>query len=140
MLIEFTWRRKKMKSTLNLVGDNFLDQLAAPDQWHPGFLLHSQVGIVTVLVLQSVGMSYQLLKDTVLHEPVNGLVSYAAHGYWHMHNWLLIISSVYSGTFMHGFQPFSQSQMVEPKSIIAFTSLHFLQALQNNVRNVDKRS
>jgi hypothetical protein len=64
------------------VGDNFLDQLAAFDQQHPGFLLHSQVGTVTVLVLQSVWMSYQLLKDTVLHELVDGLVSDAAHGYW----------------------------------------------------------
>jgi hypothetical protein len=65
-------------------GDHFLDQLAAFDQCHPGFIVHSQLGKVTVLVLQSAWMATQLLKDTVLHEPVNGLVSDAAHGYWHM--------------------------------------------------------
>jgi hypothetical protein len=49
-------------------------------------------------------MAYQLLKDTVLHEPVNGLVSDAAHGYWRMSNWLLIISYVYSHE-LHAWNP-----------------------------------
>jgi hypothetical protein len=74
--------KKNVKTTLSITGETFLDQLTAFDQHHPGFLIHSQVGTVTVLVLQTSWMAYQLLKDTVLQELVNGLVSDAAHGYW----------------------------------------------------------
>jgi hypothetical protein len=46
--------------------------------------------------MQTAWMALQLVQDTVLNEAVNGIITDAAHGYWRMNNWLLIISSVYS--------------------------------------------
>ncbi|TFK35257.1 hypothetical protein BDQ12DRAFT_668748 [Crucibulum laeve] len=49
---------------------------------HKGFVIHSKLDEVTVISLQTPFMRSQLIKDYILDEPVNGLVSDAAHGWW----------------------------------------------------------
>jgi hypothetical protein len=52
MNVDQVWKeRQNVKTTLSITGETYLDQLAAFDQHHPGFLIHSQVGTVTVLDL-----------------------------------------------------------------------------------------
>lgn len=46
--------------------------------------------------MQSKFMASQMVKDMPLNEPVNGLVSDAAHSFWADRNALLIITSVCS--------------------------------------------
>jgi hypothetical protein len=46
--------------------------------------------------MQSPFMASQLVQNSILDGPVNGLVSDAAHGYWADRNSLLIITSCHS--------------------------------------------
>ncbi len=63
------------------------------------FVKTSTLGEVTVISMQTPTMVAELVKEfTIKQEPVNGIVSDAAHGFWLERNHLLIISSFYSCT------------------------------------------
>ncbi|KAG2133699.1 hypothetical protein DEU56DRAFT_888775 [Suillus clintonianus] len=75
---------------------NFVDDFAEFQRNHPGYVLYSQFEVVTVVVVQTQFMVSQLVTDFIEAEAVNGIVSDAAHGFWHSPKDLLIISSTYS--------------------------------------------
>lgn len=64
---------------------------------NPGFIIHSIIRDVVVISMQQPLMLAELVKESRrTDEPVNGIVSDAAHGFWRERNCLLIISSAYS--------------------------------------------
>ncbi|KAI0737390.1 hypothetical protein C8Q80DRAFT_1125393 [Daedaleopsis nitida] len=66
---------------------------------YPGLIIHSVMREVVVISMQQPLMLSELVKETCnTSEPVNGVVSDAAHGFWKQRNCLLIISSAYSST------------------------------------------
>lgn len=80
-------------------GDRFLSAFALFCQNHPGFVIQSIIGDVTVISVQTAVLRSELVKDSPLlgaDENVNGIVSDAAHGFWQDRNALLIISSTFS--------------------------------------------
>ncbi|KAH9949625.1 hypothetical protein B0H21DRAFT_804179 [Amylocystis lapponica] len=77
-------------------GDGFIAEFAVFDREHPGFIVYSQIGDVSVISMQTSEMRAQMVKDSIDGEAVNGLVSDAAHGYWKQHNSLLIVTSSYA--------------------------------------------
>lgn len=89
--------RRAIQSGKSSGGDRFITEFAAFCEAHPRFIVHSHFGLVTVVTMQSDLMAAQLVKDYLLEgDPVNGIVSDAAHGFWRERNHLLIVSSVYS--------------------------------------------
>lgn len=77
-------------------GDAFIAAFAEFDLNHPAFLVSEVFGAVTVISFQTPLMVSQLIHDTILDQPVNGLVNDAAHGWWKEQNSLLMITSAYS--------------------------------------------
>ncbi|EIN09954.1 hypothetical protein PUNSTDRAFT_36808, partial [Punctularia strigosozonata HHB-11173 SS5] len=77
-------------------GDGFVTGFAQFQADYADYLLHHIFGVVTVLSLQDSFMRHLLVKETILGDPINGLVTDAAHGYWADKKALLIISSTYS--------------------------------------------
>ncbi|KAI0742318.1 hypothetical protein C8Q80DRAFT_1327971, partial [Daedaleopsis nitida] len=65
---------------------------------NPGFIINSVIHEVVVISMQQPLMLAELVKETraIPDDPVNGIVSDAAHGFWRQQNCLLIISSAYS--------------------------------------------
>jgi hypothetical protein len=88
--------RQRVKKGESKGADGFLAEFAKFADKHPNFVIYSQIGVVSVIVLQSSFMASQLVRNGVLDGPVNGLVSDAAHGYWLDRNALLIITSCHS--------------------------------------------
>jgi hypothetical protein len=129
--------KKKVKLIHQSSGETSLEQLKDFELHHPGFLRYSQVGIITVLVLQSAWMAFQLIQDTVLKEPVNGIVSDAAHGYWRVTNWVLIVSSVYS-QHLHSWTPaiFSMANGVT----VEHYRIHFLALFNSLAMECERRN
>ena len=76
-------------------GDSFISSFAKFSQEHPGFVVFSRIGEVTVISVQSEFMCALLLKDGVLEGPLNGMVNDAAHGWWRERNSLLMVTSTY---------------------------------------------
>lgn len=74
----------------------FLEHFAAFTRQQPDFIVHTQIGDVTVIVMQSPFMASLLVSNYILENSVNGIVSDAAHGFWTNRKYLLIISSCYS--------------------------------------------
>lgn len=87
--------KQKVKKTEPHGGDSFVSEFAKFSAEHKGFVIHSKLDEVTVISLQTPFMRSQLVKDYILDEPVNGLVSDAAHGWWRERTSLLIVSSCY---------------------------------------------
>lgn len=97
-----TYERKRVRqgtastnspSTLNL------DEFIAFCQENKGFVVQSVTGPdVVVISMQQPLMLAELVKETRVtsDDPVNGIVSDAAHGFWLQRNCLLVISSGYS--------------------------------------------
>ncbi|KAJ6461966.1 hypothetical protein DFH09DRAFT_1114122 [Mycena vulgaris] len=62
----------------------------------PGFVIFSQFGEVTIIVMQTPFMLAQLFKTQVIRrDAINGIVSDGAHGYFIEHAALLLMSSAY---------------------------------------------
>jgi hypothetical protein len=76
-------------------GDDFVAKFSTFEEEFPGFVVFSQFGSVTVIIMQTRYMASKLLKDRIDSDAVNGIVSDAAHGYWLDPTTLLIISSVF---------------------------------------------
>lgn len=87
---------KEKQKIKNLTGDSFIAAFAQFSMDHPGFVVHAQLGEVTVISLQSPFMVSQLVKDGSIDGPVNGTVNDAAHGWWKERTSLLMITSAYS--------------------------------------------
>ncbi|KAF5379487.1 hypothetical protein D9615_006638 [Tricholomella constricta] len=77
-----TKERQKLKRPADTGGDHFIRAFAKFEQEHPGFIILSTIGKVTVISVQTPFMQSQMVKDEVLDGPVNGMVSDAAHGWW----------------------------------------------------------
>ena len=88
--------RRKLKKGTAITADNFIQEFAQFTAAHPEFVVHEQLGEITVICMQSTFMMNQAIQDHRLDEPVNGIVSDAAHGWWRNRTSLLIISSIYS--------------------------------------------
>jgi hypothetical protein len=88
--------KQKVKKSEPQGGDSFIAAFTKFSAEHPGFVVYSQLGSVTVISLQTPFMASQLVKDAVLDGPLNGLVSDAAHGWWRERTSLLVITSAYS--------------------------------------------
>jgi hypothetical protein len=99
-------------------GDAFIAAFAEFDLNHPTFLVSEVFGAVTVISFQTPLMVSQLIHDTILDQPVNGLVNDAAHGWWKDQNSLLMITSAYSPDFVAGFLVSSHIPMGQWQIII----------------------
>jgi hypothetical protein len=88
--------RQRVRKGEGRGGDSFLGDFAKFTSDHPGFVIYSQMGEVTVIVMQSAFMASQLVKNGILEGPVNGLISDAAHGFWLNRNSILIVTSSHS--------------------------------------------
>jgi len=76
-------------------GDAFISAFMKFSQEYPGFVIYSQLNIVTVISVQSSLMRTEMVKERLLDGPINGLVNDAAHGWWKERTSLLIMSSSY---------------------------------------------
>jgi hypothetical protein len=88
--------KQKIKRGSGLTGDSFIAAFAWFLREHPGFVVHAQLGEVTVILLQSSFMVSQLVKDGFIDGPVNGTVNDAMHGWWKEKTSLLMITLTYS--------------------------------------------
>ncbi|KIJ13900.1 hypothetical protein PAXINDRAFT_13225 [Paxillus involutus ATCC 200175] len=76
----------------------FEDNFAKFENDHPDFIVYSQFGAVSVVIMQTPFMASTLIKDFIDNEAINGIVSDAAHGFWKEAKNLLIFSSTFSPT------------------------------------------
>ncbi|EPQ59873.1 hypothetical protein GLOTRDRAFT_24197, partial [Gloeophyllum trabeum ATCC 11539] len=90
--------RQRIKGSIRggISGNNFVKDFAQLDQENAGFIVWSQIGHVTVIALQTEFMRSLLAREAVLNEPVNGLVSDAAHKFWKDRDSILIVTSTFS--------------------------------------------
>ncbi|KAJ7698840.1 hypothetical protein B0H16DRAFT_1349348, partial [Mycena metata] len=87
--------RRAVKRQGNLPHSDFA-QFAQFELENPGFVIFSQFGAVTVIVMQTQFMVSQLVKNHIIsRDAINGIVSDGAHGYFLEHNALLLMSSSY---------------------------------------------
>lgn len=97
------YEQRKIKQTTIAAsgggGDQFISGFTQFCHDHPGFVLQSIIGNITIISLQTATLRSQLVKDYILSGSdanVNGIVSDAAHGFWRDHSALLIVSSTFS--------------------------------------------
>ncbi|KAF7372449.1 hypothetical protein MVEN_00106300 [Mycena venus] len=87
--------RRTVKRQGNLAYSDFT-QFAQFEIDNPGFVIFSQFGAVTVIVMQTSFMVAQLVKNHIIHrDAINSIVSNGAHGYFLEHNAILLMSSSY---------------------------------------------
>jgi hypothetical protein len=86
--------RRMLKAARPQGGDAFIQQFQQFEEENPQHVLLSQIGAQTVISIQTPFMREQLINIDV-DEPINGLVTDAAHDFWLNKNALLIISSTY---------------------------------------------
>ena len=87
------WLKVKAKSHHG--EDKFIAAFAKFSADHPSFVIYLQLNAVTVISVQSTLMRHQMVKEWLLDEPINRLVSDAAHGWWKKQTSLLVVSSIY---------------------------------------------
>ncbi|KAI0689657.1 hypothetical protein BC835DRAFT_1308245 [Cytidiella melzeri] len=91
--------RRAVKTGQSSGGDRFVAEFSQFCKEHPDLTIRPHLHVATVITIQSEFMASQLIKDTLVinpSDPVEGIVSDAAHGFWQERNHLLIVSSVYS--------------------------------------------
>ncbi|KAJ3861183.1 hypothetical protein EV359DRAFT_66693 [Lentinula novae-zelandiae] len=77
-------------------GDSFVSGFRDFHHDFPGFIVHAVFGEINMICLQNEFMWSRLGGGFKRHmEPVNGIVSDAAYGFWRERNSLLITSSIY---------------------------------------------
>ena len=117
-------------------GDSFISSFAKFSREHPGFVIFSRIGEVTVISVQSEFMRALLLKDDTLKGPLNGMVNDAAHGWWREWNSLLMVTSTYClelCCWVPGVLSFTNSASAE------HFAYHFLAMFQGIAREADSR-
>ena len=91
--------RQKLIKLVNPSGaDAFIASFAQFSRDHPGFVILSVIGEVTVICFQSLLMRKELFKERTLEGNVNGMVNDAAHGWWQDKKALLMVTSTYCPT------------------------------------------
>jgi hypothetical protein len=128
--------RQRVKKGETKGGDGFVAEFSRFTDEHVGFVIHSQIGTVTVIVMQSPFMASQLVKDSILEGSVNGLATDAAHGFWLVRNSLLIVTSCYGPDLLcwvPGVFSYSNGASAEHYKI------HFLALLQSIAREAEIR-
>lgn len=92
-------RIKAERRTVKRQGNVPTSDIAAFAQFEkdfPGFVIFSQFGEITIIVMQTPFMLAQLFKTHVIRrDAINGIVSDGAHGYFIEHAALLLMSSAY---------------------------------------------
>ncbi|KAH7875731.1 uncharacterized protein C8R40DRAFT_1146714, partial [Lentinula edodes] len=89
-------RQKVINGAKYSGGDSFVSGFRDFHRDFPGFIVHTIFGEINMICLQSEFMRSRLGGMFKHHpEPVNGIVSDAAHGFWRERNSLLITSSIY---------------------------------------------
>ncbi|KZT08296.1 uncharacterized protein LAESUDRAFT_649357 [Laetiporus sulphureus 93-53] len=88
--------QQKLTSTIAKGGDELIAGFAEFEENNLRFIIHKTFGSVTVICMQSTMLLAQIVKDCILDDGLNGLVSDAAHGFWEDRNAVLIITSGYS--------------------------------------------
>ncbi|KAJ7436921.1 hypothetical protein FB451DRAFT_1061373, partial [Mycena latifolia] len=87
--------RRTVKHRGNL-GKSEFEEFAQFEKDYPGFVVFSQFGAVTVIVMQTPFMVRQLTKShMILRDAINGIVSDGAHGFFLDRTALLLMSSAY---------------------------------------------
>ncbi|KAF9236620.1 hypothetical protein BU15DRAFT_49826 [Melanogaster broomeanus] len=125
---------RRMRETT--AGD-FEDEFAKFQAGHPGFIVFSQFGAVSVVVMQTPFMSSMLVKHLDDEEAVNGIVSDAAHGFWRESKHLLIFSSAFSTVLQHwvpGLMTYANGATEE------HYRLHFLVLFESMAEECERRS
>ncbi|KAK0234340.1 hypothetical protein IW262DRAFT_1452899 [Armillaria fumosa] len=96
------YERRIVKSrTMAESGHWFLSQFSEWQRKHPGIVrTYQNTGEVTVISIQTTWMRDMLVPDiqvplSQLDDALNGLLSDAAHGYWSVSSYLLIVTSVF---------------------------------------------
>ncbi|KAF9032059.1 hypothetical protein BJ165DRAFT_1358081 [Panaeolus papilionaceus] len=87
--------RQKVTNEIGPSADGFIASFSRFEDEHPGFVINSVIGKVTVISVQTEFMRSQLVKDSTLNGPINGMVNDAAHGWWRESNSLLMVTSTY---------------------------------------------
>ncbi|KAF8903683.1 hypothetical protein CPB84DRAFT_1746080 [Gymnopilus junonius] len=103
---------------------------------HPNFVIHSQFDEATVISVQTNFMRSQLVKESRLEGPVNGMVNDAAHGWWKERNSLLMVSSTYCPDLLcwvPGVMSFTNGATEE------HFEHHFLAVMQSIAREAESR-
>ncbi|KAF8185384.1 hypothetical protein BJ912DRAFT_852761, partial [Pholiota molesta] len=92
-----SYEQTKLKKTINGTGtaETFIQAFEDFDTEHPGFLIHSSLGKITVFCFQSPLMRQQLFKENLLEGPINGMVNDGAHGWWRDCGAILMVTSSY---------------------------------------------
>jgi hypothetical protein len=75
VLLNAHYVSKEKQKIENSTGDSFIAAFAQFSKDHPGFVVHAQLGKVTVISIQSSFMVSQLVKDGLMDGPVNGTVN-----------------------------------------------------------------
>ena len=96
-----SYERNKIKaqySQSNPSGDTInVQAFASFCEESEDFVVQCSFGKTTIISMQSPVLLRELVRESpVSDEPVNGILTDAAHGYWKQHNNLLIVSSTYS--------------------------------------------
>ncbi|KAJ7474341.1 hypothetical protein FB451DRAFT_1467183 [Mycena latifolia] len=87
--------RRAVKRQGDLPNSDFAE-FAEFEKAHPGFVISSQFGAVTVISMQTPFMASQLVKNHIIQrDAINGIVSDGAHGYFLEHKAILLMSSSY---------------------------------------------
>lgn len=138
--VKYEQRRiKQAASAGGASSDQFISAFADFTRDHPGFVLQSIIGDVSVISVQTAVLRSELVKDAPLSgsdESVNGIVSDAAHGFWRDRAALLIVSSTFSPRlrcWVPGVFSYSNGATTE------HYHLHFLALFQSMAREARKR-
>ncbi|OBZ74708.1 hypothetical protein A0H81_05700 [Grifola frondosa] len=118
-------------------GDGFIADFAEFCKEHPSFVIYSQLAAVTVISMQTSLMRAQMVKDSIIGESINGLVSDAAHGFWQEHKALLIITSSYAPdlqSWMPGLMSYSNGASTE------HYKLHFYALFESIAHEAEDRT
>lgn len=94
--VQYERRLHLIREAHGQYGGSFVARWKEFCEKHDEYIVHSNFGEITVISMKSDILAGEFVKDIDPDEPVNGIVSDAAHGYWREGNSLLIISSTYS--------------------------------------------
>lgn len=130
-------RQKLIKSVNMSGGDAFIASFAQFSREHPGFVILSVIGEVTVICFQSLLMRKELFKERTLDGNINGMVNDAAHGWWQDKKALLMVTSTYCLTlrcWIPGVFSYTNGASA------AHFKLHFLAVFQSIAREAEAHS
>lgn len=129
--------RNKVKNQPDVGGNKFLQTFAEFDRLHPGFVVTSKIGDMTVISFQTEAMQELLVKFDLVDKPVNGIMSDATHKFFKESEAVLVMTSAYSPelqSWAPGLMSYSNGQTAE------HFRLHFKTLFRNMARVAARRS